>query len=72
MIFYYCTGKTASGERTENHPGQSTINSLQQWHSKGWAWLARVCPKFVPLMCAQALVLLVQWLSLQQVPGPYR
>ena len=72
MIFYYCTGKTASGERTENHPGQSTINSLQQWHSEGWAWPACVCPKFVLLMCAQALVLLVQWLSLQQVPGPYR
>ena len=51
MIIYYCTGKTASGERTENHPGQSTINSLQQWHSEGWAWpgacLPKVCPTHV-------------------------
>ena len=38
---------------------------------------ARARPKFVllmlvPLMCAQALVLLVQWLSIQQVPGQYQ
>ena len=32
----------------------------------------RARPKFVLLMCAQALVLLVQWLSVQQVPGQYQ
>ena len=33
---------------------------------------ARARPKFVLLMCVQALVLLVQWLSVQQVPGQYQ
>ena len=35
----------------------------------GWA-CAR--PKFVLLTCARALVLLAQWLSIQQVPGQYQ
>ena len=69
MNIHYCTGKTASGERTEDNPGQSTINSLQQWRSKGRPGWVRARPKFVPLMCARALVLLAQWLRLQQVPG---
>ena len=33
---------------------------------------ARAGPKFVLLMCAQALVLLAQWLSVQQVPSQYQ
>ena len=33
---------------------------------------AHARPKFVLLMCAQALVLLAQWLSIQQVPGQYQ
>ena len=43
-----------------------------QWRSEGRAWLARARPKFVLLMCAQALVLLAQSLSVQQVPGQYQ
>ena len=35
----------------------------------GWA---RARPKFVAYMCARALVLLVQWLGIQQVPGQYQ
>ena len=33
---------------------------------------ARAQPKFVLLMCAQVLVLLAQWLSVEQVPGQYQ
>ena len=49
--------------------------SVLQWGSgvvkagPGWA---RARPKFVPLMCMRALVLLAQWLSVQQVPGQYQ
>ena len=33
---------------------------------------AHAQPKFILLTCAQALVLLVQWLSIQQVPTQYQ
>ena len=34
--------------------------------------VAKAGPKFVRYMCARALVLLAQWLSVQQVPGQYQ
>ena len=35
----------------------------------GWA---RARPKFILFVCVRALVLLAQWLSLQQVPSQYQ
>ena len=37
-----------------------------QWRSEG-----RAGPKFIPLMCVRALVLLAQWLSVLLVPGQW-
>ena len=49
-----------------------------QWRSEGWAWPgtypAKVHPTHVTqdrTKHAQALVLLAQWLNIQQVPGQY-